>query len=98
MLEIRESDRIGKKKDKKHENETQRTVKRPGDVQVGSFRAEKMLNDDSSDNFEPLAISIDVGGGPSGPSIEGPFCRTVRVCRTLGDRKIEKKITKKRKK
>ena len=34
---------------------------------------------------------IDVGGGPSGPSIEGPFCRTVHLCRTLGERKVEKK-------
>ena len=52
------SDWIKKKNQKKnHENKTQRTVKRPGDVQVGSFRAEKMLNDDSSDNFEQLAIS-----------------------------------------
>ena len=40
---------------------------------------------------------IDVGGGPSGPSIEGPFCRAVHLCRTLGDKKIEKKIKKKRK-
>ena len=43
-------------------------------------------------------MSIDVGGGPSGPSIEGPFCRTVHLCRTLGDRKIEKKKQKKEKK
>ena len=41
--------------------------------------------------------TIDVGGGPSGPSIEGPFCRTVHLCRTLGDRKIEKKSKKKEK-
>ena len=36
-------------------------------------------------------LIIDVGGGPSGPSIEGPFCRAVYLCRALGDRKIEKK-------
>ena len=42
-------------------------------------------------------VSIDVGGRPSGPSIEGPFCRTVHLCRTLGDRKIEKKNKTKRK-
>ena len=47
--------------------------------------------------FRALAIFIDVGGGPSGPSIEGPFCRTVHLCRTLGDKKIEKKNKKKRK-
>ena len=41
---------------------------------------------------------IDVGGGPSGPSIEGPFCRTVHLCRTLGERKVEKKRKKWRKK
>ena len=27
--------------------------------------------------------AIDVGGEPSGPSIEGPFCRTDHLCRTL---------------
>ena len=27
--------------------------------------------------------SIGVGRGPSGPSREGPFCRTVRLCRAL---------------
>ena len=37
---------------------------------------------------------IDVGGGPSGPSIEGPFCRTVHLCRTLGERKVGKKTQK----
>ena len=36
-------------------------------------------------------ISIDVGGGPSGPSIEGPFCHTVHLCRTLEEKKIGKK-------
>ena len=41
---------------------------------------------------------IDVGRGPSGPSIEGPFCRTVRLCRTLGERKVGKKNNKKGKK
>merc|ERR1711933_139773 len=38
-----------------------------------------------------LSTSIDVGGGPSGPSIEGPFCRTVHLCCTLGERKVGKK-------
>ena len=42
-------------------------------------------------------VTIDVGGGPSGPSIEGPFCRAVHLCRALGDRKIEKKSKKKQK-
>ena len=40
---------------------------------------------------------IDVGGGPSGPSIEGPFCRTVHLCRTLEDRKMGKKRKKRKK-
>ena len=40
---------------------------------------------------QPSQVGIDVGGGPSGPSIEGPFCRTVHLCRTLGERKVEKK-------
>ena len=44
-----------------------------------------------------MAISIAVRGGPSGPSIEGPFCRAVHLCRALGDRKIEKKNKKKQK-
>ena len=44
-----------------------------------------------------LVIYIDVGGGPSGPSIEGPFCRTVHLCCTLGERKVEKKNKKKEK-
>ncbi len=43
-------------------------------------------------------LFIDVGAGPSGPSIEGPFCRTVHLCHTLVDRKIEKKHKKMRKK
>ena len=34
--------------------------------------------------------------GPSGPSIEGPFCRAVHLCRALGDRKIEKESKKKK--
>ena len=42
-------------------------------------------------------VGIAVGGGPSGPSIEGPFCRAVHLCRALGDRKIEKKSKKKQK-
>ena len=45
-----------------------------------------------------LVMIIAVGGGPSGPSIEGPFCRTVHLCRTLGDKKIEKKSKKKKRK
>ena len=44
-----------------------------------------------------LLPTIDVGGGPSGPSIEGPFCRTVHLCRTLGERKVGKKQNKKEK-
>ena len=43
-------------------------------------------------------MSIAVGSGPSGPSIEGPFCCAVHLCRALGDRKIEKKSKKKKKK
>ena len=39
-----------------------------------------------------------VGGGPSGPSIEGPFCCAVHLCRALGDQKIEKKRINKEKK
>ena len=38
-----------------------------------------------------IVAAIAVGGGPSGPSIEGPFCRAVHLCRALGDGKIEKK-------
>ena len=41
--------------------------------------------------YSPIAV----GRGPSGPSIEGPFCRTVHHCRTLGDRKTKKKDKKK---
>ena len=39
---------------------------------------------------------IGVGCGPSGPSIEGPFCRTVHLCRTLEDRKMGEKREKKK--
>ena len=42
-----------------------------------------------------VVVFIDVGGGPSGPSIEGPFCCTVHLCRTLGER--SKKTKKKEK-
>ena len=42
--------------------------------------------------------SIGVGGGPSGPSREGPFCRAVHFCRALSDRKIDKKGKKRKKK
>ena len=45
-----------------------------------------------------LMMIIAVGGGPSGPSIEGPFCRAVHLCRALGDRKIEKKKKKNKEK
>ena len=38
-----------------------------------------------------IYTGIDVGGGPSGPSIESPFCRRVHICRTLKDRKMGKK-------
>ena len=41
---------------------------------------------------------IAVGGGPSGPSIEGPFCRAVHLYRSLRDRKKAKKKRKKIKK
>ena len=44
-----------------------------------------------------LDAGIDVGRGPSGPSIEGPFCRTVHLCRTLEDRKMGKKGKKRKK-
>ena len=37
-----------------------------------------------------LSTVIAVGGGPSGPSIEGPFCRAVHLCRAFGDRKKAK--------
>ena len=43
-----------------------------------------------------IRMTIDVGRGPSGPSIEGPFCRTVHLCRTLEDRKMGKKREKKK--
>ena len=38
---------------------------------------------------------IGVGREPSGPSIEGPFCRAVHLCYALRDRKIKKKKSKK---
>ena len=41
--------------------------------------------------------SIGVGRGPSGPSIEGPFCCVVHLCLELRDRRIEKKAKKERK-
>ena len=40
-------------------------------------------------------ISIGVGRGPSGLSIEGPFCRAVHLCLAFGYRKIERKKKKK---
>ena len=45
-----------------------------------------------------MACCIAVGGGPSGPSIEGPFCCAVHLCCALGDKKIQKKKGKKKKK
>ena len=39
---------------------------------------------------------IAVGRGPKGPSIEGPFCRTVYLCCTLEDRKMGNKREKKK--
>ena len=45
---------------KKKENSKragQRTVRGPGDDQVGSLRAEKMLKDESRDNLEQCRIS-----------------------------------------
>ncbi len=39
-------------------------------------------------------FDIGVGRGPSGPSIEGPFCRAVHLCRALGDKKKREKIKK----
>ena len=50
------------------------------------------------ETFSSSPPSIDVGRGPLGPSIEGPFCRTVHLCRTVGVRKIEKKKNKKEEK
>ena len=41
---------------------------------------------------------IGVGRGPSGPSIENPFCCTVHLCCALGDRKIGKKAKEKKRK
>ena len=41
-------------------------------------------------------MSIGVGHGPSGPSIECPFCCTVYFCCALEDRKIEKKVKKRK--
>ena len=32
-----------------------------------------------------VAVTIAVGGGPSGPSTEGPFCCAVHLCRALSD-------------
>ena len=41
----------------------------------------------------PTPSPIGVGRGPSGPSIEGPFCCAVRLCRALEtEKKREKKI------
>ena len=45
-----------------------------------------------------IHLAIAVGSGPSGPSIEGPFCRAVHLCRALEDRKMEKKRKKKERK
>ncbi len=43
-------------------------------------------------NFVPIRV----GRGPSGPSIEGPFCGAVHLCCALAERKIEKKKEKKK--
>ena len=51
-----------------------------------------------NDKRNNWVINIGVGRGPSGPSIEGPFCCAVHLCRVLGDRKIEKKSKKKKEK
>ena len=41
-------------------------------------------------------MSIAVGRRPSGPSIEGPFCRAVRLCHALETEKQRKKVQKKK--
>ena len=41
---------------------------------------------------------IAVGRGPSGPSVEGPFCRAVKLCRALETENRKKKQKKKIKK
>ena len=48
------------------------------------------------ETFSSSPPSIDVGRGPLGPSIEGPFCRTVHLFRTLGEKKVEKKKKKRK--
>ena len=64
-----------------------------------NYRLEKTIN---AENvwFTMNLRTIAVGGGPSGPSIEGPFCCAVHLWRALRDRKIQqakkgKKIKKK---
>ena len=42
--------------------------------------------------------SIAVGGGPSGPSIEGPFCRTVHLCCTLREKSKKREKNKEKRK
>jgi len=61
-------------------------------------------NDDERDDAEietsrenlprpPIAV----GRGPSGPSIEGPFCCAVRLCRALETKKKRKKVKNRKK-
>ena len=47
-----------KEREKRKEKKTnQRTIRGPGEVQEGSFRAEKILKEASNDNFEESAIN-----------------------------------------
>ena len=51
-----------------------------------------------NDKRNNWVINIGIGRGPSGPSIEGPFCCAVYLCRALEDRKkARRKKEKKRK-
>ena len=63
---------------------------------IAKSKSNLFVNKCTSSDTNP-DTSIAVGGGPSGPLIEGPFCRAVHLCRALGDRKIEKKSKKKQK-
>ena len=44
-------------REKKGKKTNQRTIRGPGEVQEGSFRAEKILKEASNDNFEESAIN-----------------------------------------